>query len=416
MSTLKNMRAEKAQKSEELAKIFDSVKDMSELSSDQKEEIKKRNDELAELGSKINELTNLEGVKDANKEELKNSQKVSGMPVYGEPEIEAPQTLGAEFLQSDAYKSFVDGGIKNIPFQSDKAPFEQKNTVTTSVWTRDTIYQLVAPPAEPDPNPVLNLIDTINTDQTTYYFLAETATNNAAETAEGSAAPEDAFTYSAVTEPVRKFITTLPITAELLEDQAGAKAYFDGRLANHVMQKLEKQVLGGSGVSPDIEGIVQRSGINSITYSAGAYPDTVGGKLRTILEGIKDVEANGQMSPDAIVMSPAAYEALAGQVDGNENFMLGASAQAGSPTIWGLPVVKSTQIGSAVGLDTDVLIGKFGGGLAVNHVFRRGMELQISDSAADGDFGKDILTIKASLRYALAVYRIASFTRILDIE
>jgi HK97 family phage major capsid protein len=122
------------------------------------------------------------------------------------------------------------------------------------------------------------------------------------------------------------------------------------------------------------------------------------------------------MSPDAIVMSPAAYEALAGQVDGNENFMLGAAAQAGSPTIWGLPVVKSTQIGSAVGLDTDVLIGKFGGGLAVNHVFRRGMELQISDSAADGDFGKDILTIKASLRYALAVYRIASFTRILDIE
>jgi len=409
VSTLKQMRAEKAQKSEDLAKIFDSIKDMSELSSDQKEEIKKRNDELADLGSKITELSEYEEMKNANKEELESSKKVSGMPVYGEPEVDEPKTLGQQFIDSNAYKSFVDHGIKNIPF-------EAKTTVTTSVWTRDTIYQQVIPAIEPDPNPVLNLIDTINTDQTTYYFLAETATNNAAETAEGSAAPEDAFTYSAVTEPVRKFITTLPITAELLEDQAGAKAYFDGRLANHVMQKLEKQVLGGSGVSPDIEGIVQRSGINSITYSAGAYPASVGGKLRTILEGIKDVESNGQMSPDAIVMSPAAYEALAGQVDGNENFMLGASAQAGSPTIWGLPVVKSTQIGSAVGLDTDVLIGKFGGGLAVNHVFRRGMELQISDSAADGDFGKDILTIKASLRYALAVYRIASFTRILDIE
>ena len=42
MATLKEMRAEKAQKSEDLAKIFDSVKDMSELSSDQKEEIKKK--------------------------------------------------------------------------------------------------------------------------------------------------------------------------------------------------------------------------------------------------------------------------------------------------------------------------------------------------------------------------------------
>jgi HK97 family phage major capsid protein len=303
----------------------------------------------------------------------------------------------------------VDHGIKNVPF-------EAKTNVTTSVWTRDTIYQQVIPAIEPDPNPVLDLVDSINTDQTTYYFLQETATNNAAETAEASAAPEDAFSYTAVTAPVRKFITTLPITSELLEDQAGARAYFDGRLANHVLQRLEKQFLIGGGVAPDVKGITQQTGINTITYTAGAYPATVGGKLRTILEGIKDVEVNGQLAPDAIVMSPAAYEAIAGQVDGNNNFMLGASAFAGSPTIWGLPVVKSSQIGGAVSTTIDVVVGKWGGGLAVNHVFRRGMELQISDSAKDGDFGKDILTVKASLRYALAAYKPQAFTRINDIE
>ena len=409
MSTLKQMRAEKAQKSEDLAKIFDSVQDLSELSSDQKEEIKKRNDELAELGSKITELTDLEEKKASLKDDMDNSKKVSGMPVYGEPEVDEPKSLGQQFLESDAYKSFVDHGIKNVPF-------EAKTNVTTSVWTRDTIYQQVIPAIEPDPNPVLDLVDSINTDQTTYYFLQETATNNAAETAEASAAPEDAFSYTAVTAPVRKFITTLPITSELLEDQAGARAYFDGRLANHVLQRLEKQFLIGGGVAPDVKGITQQTGINTITYTAGAYPATVGGKLRTILEGIKDVEVNGQLAPDAIVMSPAAYEAIAGQVDGNNNFMLGASAFAGSPTIWGLPVVKSSQIGGAVSTTIDVVVGKWGGGLAVNHVFRRGMELQISDSAKDGDFGKDILTVKASLRYALAAYKPQAFTRINDIE
>jgi len=409
VSTLKQLRAEKAQKSEDLAKIFDSVQDLSELSSDQKEEIKKRNDELAELGGKITELTDLEEKKNSLKEEMESSKKVSGMPVYGEPEVEAPKSLGQQFLESDAYKSFVDHGIKNVPF-------EAKTTVSTSVWTRDTIYQQVIPAIEPNPNPVLDLVDSINTDQTTYYFLQETATNNAAETAEGSAAPEDAFSYTAVTAPVRKFITTLPITAELLEDQAGARAYFDGRLANHVLQRLEKQFLIGGGVAPDVKGITQQTGINTITYTAGAYPATVGGKLRTILEGIKDVEVNGKLAPDAIVMSPAAYEALAGQVDGNNNFMLGASAFSGSPTIWGLPVVKSSQIGGAVSTSIDVVVGKWGGGLAVNHVFRRGMELQISDSAKDGDFGKDILTVKASLRYALAAYKPQAFTRINDIE
>ena len=409
MSTLKQMRAEKAQKSEDLAKIFDSVQDLSELSSDQKEEIKKRNDELAELGSKITELTDLEEKKASLKDDMDNSKKVSGMPVYGEPEVDEPKSLGQQFLESDAYKSFVDHGIKNVPF-------EAKTNVTTSVWTRDTIYQQVIPAIEPDPNPVLDLIDSINTDQTTYYFLQETATNNAAETAEANAAPEDAFSYTAVTAPVRKFITTLPITSELLEDQAGARAYFDGRLANHVMQRLEKEVINGDGAGSNITGILNTSGINTITYDAMTYPATVGGKLRTILEAIKDCEVNGFLSPDAIIMAPAGYEALAGQVDGNNNFMLGASAFAGSPTIWGLPVVKSSQIGGAVSSSVDVLVGKFGGSLAINHVFRRGMELLISDSAKDGDFGKDILTVKASLRYALAVYKPQAFTSIASIE
>ena len=93
MATLREMRAEKAQKSEDLAKIFDSIKDMSELSSDQKEEIKKRNDELAELNLQITELSEYEEMKAANKEELESSKKVSGMPVYGEPEAEAPNSL-----------------------------------------------------------------------------------------------------------------------------------------------------------------------------------------------------------------------------------------------------------------------------------------------------------------------------------
>jgi HK97 family phage major capsid protein len=389
MATLKELRNEKTAKSEELAGIFDSVEEMSELSSDQKEEIKRRNQELADIGDSITELQKLEEIKESNKKEEVEEKVAKTAPIYQEPVVETPKSLGQQFLESN---------------------------VTTSVWTRDTIYQQVIPAIEPDPNPALDLVDSINTDQTTYYFLQEGATNNAAEKAENSAAPEDAFTYTAVTAPISKFITTLPITAELLEDQAGAQAYFDGRLANHVMQRLEKQFLIGGAVAPNIRGLTQHAGINTITYTAGAFPATAGGKLRTILDGIKDIEVNGKLSPDAVLMSPAAYNALVAQVDGNNNFMLGASALAGVPTIWGLPVTKSSQIGGAVGTTIDVVVGAFGGSLAANHVFRRGMELSISENAADGDFGKDILTVKASLRYALAVYKPQAFTRINDIE
>ena len=111
---------------------------MSELSSDQKEEIKKRNDELADLQHKITEIQDLEEVAKANNDQIESSKKVSGVPVYAEPEQEEPKSLGQQFLESKAYKSFVDHGIKNIPM-------ETKTTVTTSVWTRDTIYQQVIP-------------------------------------------------------------------------------------------------------------------------------------------------------------------------------------------------------------------------------------------------------------------------------
>ena len=155
--------------------IFDSVEEMSELSSDQKEEIKRRNNELAELGDSITELQSLEEIKASNKKVEEKVAKTA--PIYQEEVEEAPKTLGQQFLESQAYKSFMDHGLKNIPFES-------KTTVTTSVWDRDTIYQQVIPAIEPNPNPALDLVDSINTDQTTYYFLQEGATNNAAEKAE----------------------------------------------------------------------------------------------------------------------------------------------------------------------------------------------------------------------------------------
>ena len=66
METLKQLRNEKAAKSNELAEIFDSVEEMSELTSDQKEEIKRRNQELADIGDSITELQQLEEIKESN--------------------------------------------------------------------------------------------------------------------------------------------------------------------------------------------------------------------------------------------------------------------------------------------------------------------------------------------------------------
>ena len=53
---------------------------------------------------------------------------------------------------------------------------------------------------------------------------------------------------------------------------------------------------------------------------------------------------------------------IQGQVDGNNNFMLVLYLRK-IPTIWGVPIVKSTQIGTVMSQNSDVIVGKFGGGL-----------------------------------------------------
>ena len=66
----------------------------------------------------------------------------------------------------------------------------------------------------------------------------------------------------------------------------------------------------------------------------------------------------------------------------------------GTPTIWGLPVTKSSQIGGTVSTTIDVVVDASVVAHVANHVFRRGMEISISDSNLDGDFIKIYLQLK----------------------
>ena len=406
MSEVKELMDKIAAKRTELKEVFESTED-GKYTSEQKEEIKKRNDELAELVEDVS----IEKKKLQNEKALEEDSKpVSEMPQPAEA-VEA-KSVGEQFVQTDAYKNYLSSGVKGVD-----SHIETKTTLTTTGYPPETLRQPgILETALRDPNAVINLFDVINTDQNAFSYLEETTfTNNAAEAAEGSAVGEAALAFTERTESIRKMGVFIPVTDELLADEAGIQGYLNSRLQTMIRLRLDSQLLSGDGTAPNLEGILDagKSSVGSSDFNS--YNGNLG-RVGAIYNAITDIRVNAFTEPDAIIMHPNDWNQIVTSVtevdtSGSKNplfVVAGGFGADAAPNIWGLRVIPTTAISN-----NTVLVGKFGGGEAANVVMRQGMELAVSDSHSDF-FTKNQLAIRATMRVGFPVYRQAAFHKILN--
>ena len=406
MSEVKELMDKIAAKRTELKEVFESTED-GKYTSEQKEEIKKRNDELAELVEDVS----IEKKKLQNEKALEEDSKpVSEMPQPAEA-VEA-KTVGEQFVQTDAYKNYLSSGVKGVD-----SHIETKTTLTTTGYPPETLRQPgILETALRDPNAVINLFDVINTDQNAFSYLEETTfTNNAAEAAEGSAVGEAALAFTEKTESIRKMGVFIPVTDELLADEAGIQGYLNSRLQTMIRLRLDSQLLSGDGTAPNLEGILDagKSSVGSSDFNS--YNGNLG-RIGAIYNAITDIRVNAFTEPDAIIMHPNDWNQIVTSVtdvttSGSKNplfVVAGGFGADAAPTIWGLRVIPTTAISN-----NTVLVGKFGGGEAANVVMRQGIELAVTDSHSDF-FIKNQLAIRATMRVGFPVYRQAAFHKCLN--
>lgn len=395
-----------AAKRTELKSVFESDTD-GKYTSEQKEEIKSRNDELAELVEDLN----IEKKKAQNEKALEEDSKpVAEMPLASQ-EAEV-KTVGQLFTESDAYKNYVGQGVKGID-----SKIETKTTLTTTGYPPETLRQPgILETALRDPNAVISLFDIINTDQNAFSYLEETTfTNNAAEAAEGSAVGEAALAFTEKTEAIRKMGVFIPVTDELLADEAGIQGYLNSRLQTMINLRLDSQLLNGDGTAPNIEGLLDagKSSVGSSDFNS--YNGNLG-RIGKIYDAITDIRVNAFTEPDAIIMHPSDWNQIVTSVNDvttsgslNPLFVVaGGFGADAAPTIWGLRVVPTTAIAN-----NTMIVGKFGGGEAANVVMRQGIELAVTDSHSDF-FIKNQLAIRATMRVGFPVYRQAAFHKCLN--
>jgi HK97 family phage major capsid protein len=371
------------------------------------DEKKRIEDLISDATDKKNRVKEIE-----ENEKLHESIERMRGPV-NQPAQEAPvgaKTVGDAFVKSDAYQALA-AGFKSgqMTGRWTSGPVElpgvgEKATVTT------TASPIVQPDVQGGINPLLmrrltvaDLLASGTTDSGTVRYINETSnTNAAAATAEGDLKPESTIVFNQVDEPVRKIATFLPISDEMLEDASQLRSYLDGRLRLFVQHAEEANLLSGNGTAPNLRGLLNRTGIQTVAKGAG------GNVLDLIYTGITNIRNNANIEPDGVVMHPTNWAAIRTQKDGNGQYygggpFTGAYGNGGiaPDNVWGLPVVVT----SAIPVNT-ALVGAFS---TQAQVFRRGgLTVEASNSHADF-FQRNLTAIRAEERLALAVYRPAAF-------
>lgn len=217
----------------------------------------------------------------------------------------------------------------------------------------------------------------------------------------GAQKPESSYAFEIVSIAFSKIAHILAVPMEAIEDNTQLEGYLSGQMVYGLDFAVDFALLNGSGVAPALEGIIAAGTPDTDPHDEDIVVSIRKAKTKAMLANVNGADL-------AVVLNPADWEAVEllranqGGGAGTGAFMSLTSDYAGVvPKIWGMPVVEFNACPQGTGI-----VGAFRVGATIWD--RMEATVAISDSNQDY-FEKNILTLRAELRLALAIYRPNAF-------
>lgn len=271
-------------------------------------------------------------------------------PVAGTASHEGPdlRTAGQRFVEEEGYSDFAARGARGV--------FEAEVRTLLDTAVTSPAAGLFMPQGTPTLNPaatdrrrlfVRDLLSTGTTGLNSVPYIRElsprTNETGATTVAEGAAKPEVTMQFVAADAPVRKIAAWIPVTSEILADAPTLRSYIDARLAYMLAIREEDQVLNGDGNAPNLEGILNATGLQTSTGPAGD-------NLTALAEAIEKVElVDGEA--DGAALHPTDFWAMVTRrASGDDHYDVNPFTSADNLRPWGLPTVRTRSVtaGTAV--------------------------------------------------------------------
>lgn len=250
---------------------------------------------------------------------------------------------------------------------------------------------------------VRDLLTPGRTSSNAIQYVKETGfTNNAATVTEtaGTAKAQSEIKFDVVNTSVTTIAHYVKATKQILDDVPQLQSYVDGRLRYGLMYVEENQLLNGGGTGTDLNGIYTQA----TAFSAPIVPSAAGNMTKIDIIRLAILQAVlAEYPANGIVLHPSDWADIELTKDENGQYLF-TNPQGGSePRLWRLPVVET----QAMTLDK-FLVGAFRLGAQIFD--REDATVEISTEDQD-NFIKNLVTIRAEERLALAVYRPEAFVK-----
>lgn len=230
-------------------------------------------------------------------------------------------------------------------------------------------------------------------------YVKETWTWNADyQINEGDKKAESTATYTPVTESVRTIATFVKVSRQMIADVPYFMSTVDDNLMYAVAKKEDVELLFGTGAAGHLHGIMpQATALPAGVLVGGTY------QADTVLSAIAYLANNGY-APTGIVMNPVDWANMQIAKTAQGVYILGGPPSAmAAQNLWGVSLVTTPAMTAG-----NFLVGSFPANAALFD--REVVSVEISYENED-DFVRNLATIRAEERVALAVFRPQAFVK-----
>jgi HK97 family phage major capsid protein len=374
---------------------------------EQIEDVRKRNDELTDIGKALDAQREVEKIASDAKSAADHAEQSVKRPPFAMRPQDADglrddrgprKTLGELFTETKQYRAARESGFGADTRFGAEVEHDVKTTMTRAAGFAPANDRTdIVVPFALRRVVIQDYIPETPTDLDSIRFMEETTfTNAAVETAENAAIPESALAYTERSQAVELIGTYIPVTEQQLEVPEFTQAIIDNRLVTMYRLREESQLLNGDGISPNILGFLNKSGLQTQAKGADPIPDAWY-KLITKLRGGGGA---GFVEPSLIITHPNDWQEVRLLKDANGNYLWGSPAEAGPERMWGKPVVPTTAISEGTGLTGDFML--------FSQLYRK-RQIRVEVGLINDDFIKVKQTIRVTGRISLVIYRAAAF-------
>ncbi|QEY15472.1 phage major capsid protein [Cellvibrio sp. KY-GH-1] len=389
---LKRVEAEYKQVGAQLKQIGDDLKAQAEAS---QKELKKNAELSAETKTNVDKLLTEQGVLQAR---LTAAEQKLVQVEGNSNEPSRVLSLGQHVVQSEKFEG-VDWNVTSKLSIGINAAITSLDTSAGSLVVPDRQPGIVGLPQRR--LTIRDLIAPGRTGSNMIEYVKETGfTNNAAPVSENPTndKPESDIDFELVQSGVKTIAHLVRASKQILDDAAQLSSYIDARLRYGLQLKEELQLLKGSGTGNNLNGIYTQAVAYAnpgVTVQNQTWIDQL--RLALLQAELAEYYADG------IVLSPIDWASIELTKDTQNKYILANPFGLTMPTLWSRPVVATQSMDAG-----DFLVGAFKLGAQVYD--REDANVVISTEDKD-NFSKNMITIRAEERLALAVYRPEAFVK-----